>query len=240
MHHKTQAIVLSNARYNDRYTITHVFTRDFGRVSYLLPKTSGKRSKIKAALFTPLSILNLEVEHLPLREIQRLREAERQVVLYDIGADFTKVSIAFFLSEFLSKVLRETDKNQLLFDYLRQSVEVLEEIKTGLANFHLTFMLGLTRFLGIYPNLDNYAKGCCFDMQNGEFTYGIPAHNYYLRDRESAYLNKLSRINFSNMHLFAMSRSDRYLIIDHLLTYYRLHLYDFPAIKSLDVLRELF
>ncbi|MEA4948529.1 MAG: DNA repair protein RecO, partial [Petrimonas sp.] len=45
---------------------------------------------------------------------------------------------------------------------------------------------------------------------------------------------------FSNMHLFNMSRSDRNLIIDRLLTYYRLHLYDFPAIKSLDVLRELF
>lgn len=240
MYHKTQAIVLSNAKYNDKYSIAHVFTRDFGRVSYLLPKTHGKRSKINPALFSPLSILNLEVEHLPLREIQRLKEAERHVLLYDIGSDITKVSLTFFLSEFLSKVLRETDNNQVLFDYLKHAVEVLEETKTGLANFHLTFILGLTRFLGIYPNLESYTKGCCFDMLNGEFTYRVPVHDYYLRDRESAYLNELSRINFSNMHLFKMSRSDRNLIIERLLTYYRLHLYDFPSIKSLDVLRELF
>ncbi|MDO5665351.1 MAG: DNA repair protein RecO [Bacteroidia bacterium] len=240
MYYKTQAIVLSNAKYNDKFSITHVFTRDFGRISYLLPKTHGKRSKINPALFSPLSILNLEVEHLPLREIQRLKEVERQILLYDIGSDITKVSLTFFLSEFLSKVLRETDNNEILFDYLRQAVEVLEETKIGLANFHLTFILGLTRFLGIYPNLDNYAKGCCFDMLNGEFTYRILTHNYYLRDRESAYLNELSRINFSNMHLFKMSRDDRNLIIERLLTYYRLHLYDFPAMKSLDVLRELF
>ena len=240
MHHKTQAIVLSNAKYNDKFSITHVFTRDFGRVSYLLPKTHGKRSKINPALFSPLSILNLEVEHLPLREIQRLKEAGRQTLLYDIGSDLTKVSLAFFLSEFLSKVLRETHNNEVLFDFLKNSIEVLEETQSGLANFHLTFMLGLTRFLGIYPNLENYTKGCCFDMLNGEFIFGIPAHNYYLRNRESAYLNELSRINFSNMHLFKMSRSDRNLIIERLLTYYRLHLYDFPAIKSLDVLRELF
>ncbi|MEA4903267.1 MAG: DNA repair protein RecO [Petrimonas sp.] len=240
MYHKTEGIVLSNAKYNDKYVITHVFTRDFGRVSYLLPKTHGRRSKINPALFSPLSILNLEVEHLPLREIQRLKEADRQALLYNIGSDLTKVSLVFFLSEFLSKVLRETDNNEVLFDYLKQAVEVLEETKAGLANFHLTFILGLTRFLGIYPNLENYTKGCCFDMLNGEFTCRIPTHNYYLRDRESAYLNELSRINFSNMHLFNMSRSDRNLIIDRLLTYYRLHLYDFPAIKSLDVLRELF
>ena len=169
-----------------------------------------------------------------------MKEAERQALLYDIGTDITKVSLTFFLSEFLSKVLRETHNNELLFDYLKQSIEVLEETKTGLANFHLTFLLGLTRFLGIYPNLENYTKNSYFDMMNGEFTYAIPAHNYYLRHSESAYLSQLSRINFSNMHLYKMSRSDRNLIIDRLLTYYRLHLYDFQAIKSLDILRELF
>ena len=240
MHYKTEGIVLSNAGYNDKYAITQVFTRSFGRISYLLPKTRGRRSKINPTLFSPLSILNLEVEHLPLREIQRLKEADRQTLLYDIGSDLTKVSLTFFLSEFLSKVLRETDNNELLFDYLKQAVEVLEETKTGLANFHLTFVLGLTRFLGIYPNLENYTQGCCFDMLNGEFTSRTPAHAYYLRERESAFLNQLSRINFSNMHLFVLSRNDRNLIIVRMLTYYRLHLYDFQPIKSLDVLRELF
>lgn len=240
MHHKTLGIVLSTTKYNDKFSITHVFTRDFGRTSYLLPKTHGKRSKIIPALFSPLSILKLEVEHLPLREIQKLKEVERQSLHYDIGSDITKVSITFFLSEFLSKVLRETHNNEVLFDYLKNSIEVLEETKSGLANYHLTFILGLTRFLGIYPNMNGYIRGCCFDLLNGEFVFGIPAHNYYLRGPESEYLNKLSRINFSNMHLFKLSRSDRNLIIERLLTYYRLHLYDFPAIKSLEVLRELF
>lgn len=240
MHHKTQAIVLGNAKYNDKYSITHVFTRGFGRVAYLLPKTRGKRSTINPVLFSPLSILDLEVEHLPLREIQRLKEANRYIPLYNIGSDLTKISLTFFLSEFLMKVLHETENNEALFDYLRRAIEVLEESQTGLANFHLTFALGLTRFLGIYPNLENYTPGCCFDMINGEFTNRVPAHNYYLRDSESAYLKELSRINFSNMQLFNMSRSDRNRIVERLLIYYRLHLYDFPAIKSLDVLRELF
>lgn len=240
MHYKTQAIVLSISKYSDAFSIAHVFTRDFGKVSYLLPRRSGRRSKVNGALFFPLSLLNLEVEHLPLREIQRLKEAGRERLLYAIGSDMTKASLAFFLSEFLLKVLRETVDNRPLFDYLKNSVEVLEAAGPGLANFHLAFIVGLSRFLGIYPNLGNYAAGCRFDMLNGEFVSGDASLRYCLTPSESAYLHLLSRIRFSNMHLFRMSRADRNRILDRLLTYYRLHLYDFAEIKSLEILRELF
>ncbi len=240
MYHKTQGIVLNNANYNDKYSIVHIFTRDFGRISYLLPKSRSKKSKTNNLLFSPLSILNLEIEHLPLREIQRLKEVERQVLLYEIGSDVTKVSLVFFLSEFLSKVLRETDNNALLFDYLKNSIETLEESGRGLANFHLAFLLGLTKFLGIYPNLKNYREGYYFDILNAEYVDREPSHNHYLRRGESQYLALLSKMNFRNMHLFKMSRSDRNTIVDKLLQYYRLHLYDFHRLKSLDVLREIF
>ena len=238
MLYKTEGIVLSNAGYNDKYAITPLYTRFW---PCFLPAAQNTRPAFKDqhGAFTPLSILNMEVEHLPLRDIQRLKEVDRQTLLFEIGSNPVKVSLTLFLSEFLSKVLRETDNNEVLFDYLKQAIEVLERTKRGLANFHLTFLLGLTRFLGIYPNLENYTRGCYFDMLNGEFTYRSPTHQYLLNERESAYLHLLTRINFSNMHLFRLSRNDRNLIIDRLLTYYRLHLYDFQSIRSLEVLREL-
>ena len=42
------------------------------------------------------------------------------------------------------------------------------------------------------------------------------------------------------MSLYAFSRRDRVRILHLILDYYRLHLPDFPAIKSLDVLQALF
>lgn len=239
MHHKTEGIVLGTSKYNDVYSITHVFTRDFGRVSYLLPR-SGKKSNVKPSLFFPLSILNLAVEHLPLREIQRLKDAERQTPLHEVCTDMTKVSVAFFLSEFLLRVLRETQDNELLFHYLKNSVETLEQTYKGIANFHMAFMLALTRFMGFYPNLEAYRIGFYFDLMNGEFVAMQPLHSHYLNKRESAVLLNLQRMNYGNMHFFKFSRKDRNTIIDRLLTYYRLHVYDFPPLKSLDVLRELF
>lgn len=239
MHHKTEGIVLATSRYNDVYSITHVFTRDFGRVSYLLAK-SGKKSNVKTSLFFPLSTLNLEVEHLPLREIQRIKDAERQTPLHEICTDMTKVSVAFFLSEFLMRVLRETHDHEILFHYLKNSVETLEQTHRGIANFHLAFMLGLTRYMGIYPNVESHKTGSYFDLMQGEFVPVQPLHPHYLTKYESVVLLKLQRMNYGNMRVFKLSRSDRNEMIERLLTYYRLHVYDFPPLKSLDVLRELF
>jgi DNA repair protein RecO (recombination protein O) len=119
-------------------------------------------------------------------------------------------------------------------------VHILEKAHRGLGNFHLAFMFGLTRFLGIFPNLDNYRSGAYFDLLNGIFVQQIPSHPHYLNQAQSTYLRVFCRINYSNMHLFRMSRAERNVLIDYLLAYYRLHMYNFPPLKSLEVLRELF
>lgn len=236
---KTEGIVLGTTSYSDTYSIAHLFTRDFGRVSYLLPMSHGKKTKIRSSLFFPLSVLHLEVEHMPLRDVQRLKEVERQFPLYELCTNITKVSLAFFISEFLSVVLRESDKNELTFGYLKNSIETLEVAEKGLANFHLALMIGLTRFLGIYPNTEFSGDHSYFDLQHGEFVVSEPLHAYYLKRNESAYLRDLNRINYGNMHLFKLSRNNRNEIVDQLLDYYRLHIYNFPPLKSLEVLREL-
>ena len=239
MLHKTEGIVLATSPYNDIYGIAQVFTRDFGRVSYLLPRSHGKKAKIKTSLFFPLSILNLEVEHLPLRDLHRLKEAERQFPLQDLCTNMTKVSLAFFLSEFLSRVLRESDNNGPTFDFVKNSVETLEATERGLANFHLAFLFGLTRFMGIYPNVEWRGRHRFFDLMQGEFVQNMPMHTHYLNSRESDFLVLLQRMNYGNMHLFGLSRSNRNTILDYLLEYYRLHVYDFPPLKSIDILRVL-
>ncbi len=239
MLHKTQGIVLGISKYSDRYSISRIFTRDFGMVSYLLPVSRSKNSKIKNSLFFPFSILNLEVEHKPLRDIQRLKEVERLYPLYEVCSDMTKLYLSFFLSEFLTRVLRESDNNEVIFDFLNNSVETLEESTGVVANFHIAFMIALTRFLGIYPNWDTNFKNSYFDMVNGEFVERRPSHTHFLNLQESSYLAYLSRMNYNNMHLYKLSRNNRNQIVDYLLEYYRLHLYDFPKLKSLDVLREL-
>lgn len=236
---KTRGLVLNTINYNDKYILAQVFTESFGRVTYMVSKAKGKTSKVPRSLFSPLAILDMEVEHQASRDIQRIREARVYAHLYGIASDLTKTSMAFFLSEFLTRVLRDTS-DKLIFEFLDQSVQILDITDKSIANYHLVFMLKLSHFLGFYPNLEEYKDNGLFDMINGEFVTYQPLHRHFLNRQESKVLSLLARISYENMHYFVFTRQDRVLIINRIIEYYRLHLYDFPALKSLDVLHELF
>lgn len=240
MLNKTRGIVLRTIPYNDKYSIIHIYTEAFGRVSYLVGRP-GKRSKVSKALFIPLSPLEMEVEHMNKRDLQRIKETRMCFSINDICRRPIKNVLALFLSEILFQVMKEyTEPDKRLFSYLYESIHLLEYTDKGIANFHLVFLLGLPRFLGISPNTESYQTGSYFDMLNGVFTSQVPTHRHYLNKEESAFFSRLLRIRYENMSLYSFSRQDRTRIIQHILEYYRLHLPDFPEIKSLPILQSLF
>ena len=116
----------------------------------------------------------------------------------------------------------------------------LDACEKNFSNFHLVFLIRLSRFLGLYPNTEDYAEGAYFDLMNACFTLEKPIHGMFLRPEESARIINLMRMKYDNMHLFAMNRMERNRCLDIINEYYRLHLPDFPELKSLPVLQELF
>lgn len=237
---KTRGIVLHRTPYSDFCSIVRIYTEEFGPMSYLTASSKGKKSRVPKSLFHPLSVLELEVEHQNLREIQRIKEARNHLSLIDLSANPVKVSISIFLAEFLGRILKEASPNKLLFDFILQSLKILDLSEKSCANFHLVFMIGLSRFLGFYPNIDGFRKGMFFDLKNGEFALYKPLHPHSLNPDESLVFLLLLRMNYENMGIFRFSGRDRYLIIERILEYYRIHLTDFPEIKSLDILHEVF
>ncbi len=240
MLHKTKGIVLHTLPYNDKYLILNIYTECFGRVSYMASNTRRKKSKIPHSLFIPLSILDMEVEHLNNRDIQRIKEAKTSCQLTQMRFDPIKNTIAMFISEVLYRVIQEKEANAQLFEYLYYSIQRLELASEGTANFHLTFLFRLSTYLGIHPNKDSYKTGCFFDLLNGIFANEIPEHNHYLNRKDSVVFARLLKINFENMALFSFTRQERMSIIKHIIEYYRLHLSDFPEIKSLAIMQNLF
>lgn len=237
---KTRGIVLHAIPYNDKYSIIHIYTEEFGRVSYLVGKSRGKRSSVSKALFMPLSILEMEVEHLNKRDIHRIKESRLCFPINNICIDPIKNLLALFLSEVLYRTLRETGRDERLFGFLYEAIHLLEYADSGVANFHIIFLLSLPSYLGIFPNTDSYRDGYYFDMMNGEFTEQPPLHSHYLNKEESRFFSKLLRMSFGNMSLYSFSRGNRTAIIERILEYYRLHIPDFPEIKSLSVLKSIF
>lgn len=237
---KTRGIVLHSIPYNDKYSIIYMYTEAFGRASYLVARSRGKKSPVSRALFMPLSVVEMEVEHLNKRDLHRIRETKICFPLTELFCNPVKNMLALFLAEVLFRTVKETEPDTRLFEYLCEAIRLLEFAEEGLANFHLVFLLRLLHYMGIYPNADSYTAGAYFDMLNGVFADRIPMHRHYLNREESTIFAQLLKISFENMSLYTFSRRDRVNIINRILEYYRLHLPEFPEIKSLSVMQSLF
>jgi DNA repair protein RecO (recombination protein O) len=239
MMQKTRAIVLYQVDYSDTCMIAHLLTENFGRITYLTAKNKAKKSRTPRVLFHPLSVVELEVEHRPLRELQRLREARPHLFLPSIRSHPVKGALCIFLAEFLGKILPDRQADAPLFEYVLQSIGCLEVMERDYANFHLVFMIGLSRRLGFYPDDSTYRPGRCFDMQNGVFAPTSPGPQR-LNISESHTFHQLQRMNYENMAIFRFSRLERNEILGRILEYYRIHLHRTLEIRSLAVLNDLF
>ena len=236
---KTEAIVLHSFKYGETRLIVDMFTRAAGRVSFIVPVPKTPKSHLKKQYFQPMTLLSVECDLRPRTQLQKLKDARLLLAYATIPFAPEKLAITLFTAEFLYHALRSEQQNEPLFAYVCDSMQWLDMARGGYANFHLTFLMHLSRFLGFYPNVDDYADGQVFDLRAGAFSATVPMHRDFLQPDESRLVHVLMRMDFPTMHLFRLSRSDRNRVTAVLLAYYRHHIPQFPELKSLAVLQEL-
>ena len=238
MNYKTEALVLHTVRYGDSRLIIDMFTRERGRQSFIVSIGKGGRSAMRKQYFQPLTLLVIECDLRPLEQLQRLRGAELLCPWQSLLTEPGKLTIALFVAEFLYYALRGEQKDERLFDYVRSSLEWLDGRADRYANFHLVFLMRLSRFLGFFPNLS--PQESFFDLRASTFCATPPPHHDYLMPEEASRIRPLMRMDFATMHLFRLSRSERTRMLEIMERYYRLHLPAFPELRSLPVLHELY
>lgn len=237
---RTIGIVLKTVRYNDTSIIVDIYTDLNGRTSYLVSLPNSGKASLRRVMFQPLFILEYESDYRPRLNLQRLRDVRILYPFASLPYDLRKTAVALFLAEFLTHALQEEAENAPLFSYLINSIRWLDECRGTIANFHLVFLMHLSRFLGLYPNLNDFQEGDYFDLRAACFVPQQPLHSDFVPPTEAARLGKLMRMNYETMHLFAMSRTERNRCVEIILEFYRLHIPNFPELKSVKVLRELF
>ena len=237
---KTQAIVLHSLKYGETRLIVDMFTRSQGRQSFIVSIPKSVKGKIKKQLFQPLTLLEIEYDLRPKLQLQKLSDVRLASPFSSIPFDPNKLSISLFIAEFLYYALRSEQRNEPLFDYIVNSIQWLDAQTNRFANFHLVFLMRLSRFLGFYPNLDHYQAGDYFDLRESVFLPVPPVHRDFLHPQEAEKIQLMMRMDFPTMHLFRMSHQERNRLLEVSLIYYRLHLPDFPELKSVSVLQELY
>lgn len=239
MQMKTTGIVLHSIKYTDSTSIITVYTRQFGRTSYMVHGVNKKKSVCRAALLQPLSIVEMDVYHTPGKSIQRLKEMRMEHSFTGIPFDPVKNSLALFLSEVLYRTLRQTEPDESLYLFLENSILQLDCSVSGISNFHLVFLLKLTRYLGFEPNQDE-VKATYFDLMNGVFLKEKPIHIHFILPDVTEDFIRILNTDYSTMHNLAFTRSRRAALLQGIVEYYQLHLPDFHGLHSLPVLQSLF
>ena len=237
---KTQAIVLHAIKYGETRLIVDMFTKVFGRQAFIVSIPKTPKGKVKKQFFQPLTILEIETDIRPRQQLQKLHDVRLAAPFASIPFEPDKLAISLFVAEFLYYALRSEQRNELLYEYLENSIVWLDGQQSSFANFHLVFLLRLTRFLGFYPNLDDYKDGDYFDLRESVFMPMPPVHRDFLHPEEAQKVQLMMRMDFPTIHLFRMSHQERNRLLEVSLKYYRLHLPDFPEMKSIEVLQALY
>ena len=240
MLHTLRGVVLHHIRYKESSAIVYIYTDLFGRQAYLANSTRGKRAKFRSNLLQPLSMLEIEAYHKERRELQRMKEIRNYIPYQSIPVDPYKSGQAMFLAEILYKVLREEDPNPDLYNFLENSLQFLDLAEEHTVNFHLLFLVQLTRYLGFYPDNQYEGSSNVFDMRNGQFKEAISLHPDFFDESSSSLLNVLMSTNFESLKGMKISHEERIRFLDCLMDFYSLHVSGFGKVRSLPILNEIF
>ena len=234
----TKAIVLNAIRYSDSSLIVKCFTKDDGLKSYLLrgilkPKKKG----ITAAYFQQLTQLKIVANHNTKNTLNSLKEVHVENPYKTIYTNIVKQTIVLFLSEILSNTIQEEEKNEHLYHFL-ETAFIWLDIHDKIANFHILFLLNLTKFLGFYPDTNNNNKKG-FHLKEGYFTEFTSEKNI-ISGNQLYQFKKCLGINFDELEKVSFSKKERQLVLQIIIRYFELHLDGFRHPKSLPILEAVF
>lgn len=220
MLHKTRGIVFRFVKYGETSIIVSVFTELFGLQSYIVNGIRSKSGKNKIALYQPLTLLDLIVYHREHANINRIKEVKCIYPYHSIPTNIHKSTIAMFIAEILNKTVKEESHAQELSEFLIRSLISLDQMDGRTENFHLVFLLKLSRFLGFGAHHVTDVLGTrTTSMENEQILSRLISSDYF-------------------DHI-PMRNSQRREILDLVIKFFADHVENLSEIKSIQVLREI-
>ncbi len=238
--YKGRGIVLHTLKYGDSSLIVYLFTDVGGRRTYMV---QGVRSRnghgSKLALFQPMFPVEFEGLESSRQQMHRFKEVQAGFLLQSMPFDVRKSTIALFMAETLYRLVRESEPNEALFDFVWNSSAALDAMSDGVVNFHLWFLANLSRLLGFHPGND-YRSGCWFDIREGLYVTTRPQHPGVMTQQSAQLLDRMLVCDVRQLGTIGLNREQRTDFLDAMLAYFGYHLDAISAVQSVRILREVF
>lgn len=227
MIYHSRGIVLNYIKFRESSIVVRVFTERFGMQSYIVNGARSTRSRGKIALYQPLTLLDMVVYHKAEKDLQRISEAKCSFPFTSIPFHPVKTGISIFITEVLTKLLREETENEDLFNFMFNAIQVFDHLEEGVNNFHLQFLLKCSTYLGFKP-----VSAQDFLLQLSD--YGL---HLTTEDEERKIIDEFLSQPLGDP--LKISSAFRRELLSHILRFYQLHTDALREIKSLEVLKEV-
>ena len=243
MYTTLHCISLRSVRHSDKASILSVWTAENGRMSLSMPEGAGREARRRRALTMPLAMFECEadIRAQARRDIYSVRDLKGHSGSMSLHSRPAKSCMAVFVADVLDLLLRESQPDEALWDFLSESVGVLAMCDSGraLQNFPMVFLYRLMHFMGIGPDLSDYRPGAIFDLREGRFRMSAPFHSDIVSPSDAPVIAFLARMDYVNMWRLRIPAPQRREITDRILDYYSRHITRLSPLRSLEILRSV-
>jgi DNA repair protein RecO (recombination protein O) len=221
-----RGVVLRKINYSDSSLILTIFTEENG-----LQKFIFQGAKKKASALYPLSIIEFSFYKRPDSELGKMTSAE-SFSTSEIPFDPIRSTLAFFLADVFFHCIKTEERDSELFSFIRTVIEKIDD-QNEKALIPLTTMIGLTRFLGIEPQVID-SGSTVFMLEDGEITNSGSMGAI----TEQGPHVELIRDIILDVNLERTHKEVRMNALQLMIKYFKVHIPGFEISRSLEILTE--
>ena len=235
---ETQGIVLNHVRFSENDLIVKILTEKKGLLSFLIK--SGQKNKKK--YLQQLMVVNISFNYKSNKNLNYIKNIELKSIPNKILISHRKRNTVLFLCEILSRCVKENNEDHYMYNFIEKSISWLNSDFCSGKFFDLWFLINLTKFLGVYPDISNIRKSSnyVFIPEKGHFilNYDLEYDNSWSPEM-SKFLYDFLCVNIEDLENFSLSYDDYKIFIENILNYYSIHVSNFNYKKLVSVYSEL-
>ena len=242
MLHNTKGIVLRVTKYGDTSLIMTSYTELFGLQQYIVKgvRTTSKKGANKAVYYQPAAILQMEVYHTPMKQLQMLKDVNWDYIYQNVYSDVIRNAVATYIVEVLQQTL-QPEPHPELFYLIEDTFKQLDKGGAALAsNLSIYFLIHLTETLGFGLQGKWTEATPLLDVKEGQFVKDKPLHPYFLEGIEAQTASQFMSLQFYNdLEHIQINGQQRKKILELFQLSLSWHYKGFKEIKSLAILQAV-
>ena len=235
---KTKGLIIRSLKYGESSLIFDLYTQDQGLASFIVGGVRKIKTKTPASIFQLMNWIEVVAYLKDPKSLSRVKEARPILHYRQLPFELKKRSVALFMTEIIQKTIREHEANRSLYNFLWDSFLFIDQTLQPVENIHLVFLIQLSQYLGFLPHGQYSEEQPYLDLLKGTFV--SKQHPIYTLDRNSSQLiSACTQHVLATSHHLGLDRDQRRKLIQHLLSFYRLHLEKMSEIKTHKILADV-